>query len=211
MSKDYLGKIVGNYEILEKTNNKDKSGHAIYRGKCIHCGTLECFPLRAIYSSGKVCSHFDKFGFSTNVSKNEIEKRLLVVLNGIKSRCYDKNGHDFRWYGNKGIKVCEDWTNDFSKFVKWSLENGYKKGLTIDRIDSSKDYSPENCQWISRSENSRKAGKVNWITINGITLTGRQWSLKIKQGVNFVNRYIRLYGIEKTKKIIENKLRGELV
>ena len=87
-------------------------------------------------------------------------------------------------------------------FEIWALNNGYNDSLTVDRIDSDKDYCPENCQWITMEENSRKAGNVNWITVGEYTLTGRQWADKFGLGKNRINTLIREFGIEKTKELI---------
>ena len=54
------------------------------------------------------------------------------------------------------IKVCDEWRNNYLIFEKWALENGYQKGLTIDRINPDDDYKPSNCRWITRSENSKR-------------------------------------------------------
>lgn len=73
----------------------------------------------------------------------------------MKSRCYCKNHNRYKYYGAKGIIVCDDWL-EFKNFLEWSVKNGWRIGLTIDRINPKLDYSPENCQWLSRSENSKK-------------------------------------------------------
>jgi hypothetical protein len=72
-------------------------------------------------------------------------------------RCYSKNDKSFKWYGEKGIIVCDAWKNNYKEFVDWALANGYANDLTIDRIDSNKDYCPENCRWITMSQNVRNA------------------------------------------------------
>lgn len=72
-------------------------------------------------------------------------------------RCYNPNVPRYLYYGGKGIKVCDEWKENSKKFMIWSMEHGYRKGLTLDRIDSSKDYCPENCQWITRGENTKKS------------------------------------------------------
>ena len=86
-------------------------------------------------------------------------ERLYHIYYGMKSRCYNPKTKKYELYGGKGIKICQEWLNDYLCFKKWSYENGYSenKGLSIDRIDSDKDYEPNNCQWISLSENSAKA------------------------------------------------------
>ena len=59
-------------------------------------------------------------------------------------RCYNPKSVMWKWYGEKGIGVCQEW-HDREAFKKWARENGYKKGLRLERIDSGKEYSPENC------------------------------------------------------------------
>lgn len=69
-------------------------------------------------------------------------------------RCENPKHASYRWYGAKGISVCDDW-HDYAKFKQWALTNGWEKGLTIDRIDVSKGYFPENCRWVTQSENAK--------------------------------------------------------
>lgn len=86
-------------------------------------------------------------------------EKLYHVYHGIKQRCYNKNNPKYNLYGGRGIKMCDEWYDDYLIFKQWSLENGYKpnQNLSIDRIDSNGDYNPQNCQWISIGENSAKA------------------------------------------------------
>lgn len=82
----------------------------------------------------------------------------------MRKRCNNPNAISYKNYGAKGIKVCDEW-NEFSNFCYWSLDSGYieqhdmKRGdmLSIDRIDSNKDYCPENCRWIPQRENARRS------------------------------------------------------
>ena len=70
----------------------------------------------------------------------------------MKSRCYNKNKKNYKYYGGRGIKVCDEWLgeNGYNSFKKWALENGYKKELSLDKIDNNGNYSPNNCRWTTR-------------------------------------------------------------
>ena len=91
------------------------------------------------------------------------QSRLLGIFRQMKTRCYNKNNPSYPRYGQKGIKICDEWMNNRRTFVEWALSHGYKEGLTIDRIDPGKGYSPDNCQWLTRSENSHKKKLDNQI------------------------------------------------
>jgi hypothetical protein len=82
--------------------------------------------------------------------------KLKFVWRNMKYRCFRKENKDYKWYGGKGIIVCEEWMV-FENFLEWALRTGYDDSLTIDRMDSNKDYCPENCVWHTRGANSRRA------------------------------------------------------
>lgn len=93
--------------------------------------------------------------------------RLYKIWSNMKQRCYNAKSSQYNSYGGRGITICDEWKNDFQAFAEWALTHGYqdppigediKRGdtLTIDRIDDDKGYSPENCQWITLSENIMK-------------------------------------------------------
>ena len=81
----------------------------------------------------------------------------------MKSRCYNKNKKNYKYYGGRGIKVCDEWLgeNGYNNFKKWALENGYKKELSIDKINNDGNYSPDNCRWVNqRIQNINKRPSV---------------------------------------------------
>lgn len=80
---------------------------------------------------------------------------------GINYRCR----HHPR-YAGRGIKVCEEWAV-YENFRDWALNNGYKDGLTIERIDVNEDYCPENCKWIPLGEQARNRTTTRWVDYNG--------------------------------------------
>ena len=99
-----------------------------------------------------------KHGDSINTSEYY---NLFGIWAGMRDRCNRPTNQDFIYYGAKGVKVCEQW-NEYLEFKKWSLLNGYEtfKNLQIDRIDADKDYSPDNCRWVTPKVNQRNRDLV---------------------------------------------------
>lgn len=86
--------------------------------------------------------------------------RIYTTWKGMRRRCNNPKDCKYKFYGGRGIKVCEEWNNPpqgFVNFYNWAMQNGYADNLTIDRINPELDYCPENCQWISLQENVCKA------------------------------------------------------
>jgi hypothetical protein len=84
--------------------------------------------------------------------------RIHRIWKGMKARCNIKSSTDFKWYGEKGVKVCDEW-DQFPKFLQWAMGNGYSEELTLDRIDPCGNYSPENCRWVTVAEQNMNKRK----------------------------------------------------
>lgn len=101
--------------------------------------------------------------------KNNEHSPIYNSWCNMKQRCFNEKHPKFKRYGGRGISICKEWLN-ISAFYEWSLKNGWEKGLSIDRIDNNGNYCPENCKWVSFSENSRKKStkKIDIITAQEI-------------------------------------------
>ncbi len=104
--------------------------------------------------------------------------KLHNIWVGMRDRCNNPNAKAHKWYYSKGIRVCEEW-NDFIKFKEWAESHGYKEGLSIDRIDSDLNYCPENCRWLTVSENAKWVGESKRIKIKSLTDENNQLRYKI--------------------------------
>jgi hypothetical protein len=97
----------------------------------------------------------------------------------MKDRCRYKTNDNYERYGGRGIRVCEEWLADYINFYNWAINNGYKEGLTLDRIDSNKNYEPDNCRWATYKEQANNTRRNNFITYNGETHTLTEWAEKL--------------------------------
>lgn len=84
-----------------------------------------------------------------------VKTRVYKIWEGMKQRCNNPNNPRYKYYGGKGVRLCKEWEESSSAFVQWALKNGYSDDLTIDRIDTNSGYCPENCRFISISEQQR--------------------------------------------------------
>lgn len=88
------------------------------------------------------------------------DMRLRIIWHGMKQRCYSKKSASYKYYGGKGITIFLKWRINYNNFRSWAEQSGYRPNMTIDRIDPSKNYCPENCQWLTRSDNAIKGSKI---------------------------------------------------
>lgn len=102
---------------------------------------------------------------------------LYNKWSSMKTRCYSSHSKDYKNYGGRGIKICEEWL-DYKYFREWSLSSGYIEGLTIDRIDNDGNYEPNNCKWLTMAEQQRNKRNNRIITYNGESLTLVEWGEK---------------------------------
>lgn len=83
----------------------------------------------------------------------EDSKRLYCVWYHMKLRCQNPKVKQYRFYGARGIFVCNLWSDSSEEFRKWAFANGYQRGLQLDRIDNDGPYAPWNCRWVTHAEN----------------------------------------------------------
>lgn len=120
--------------------------------------------------------------------------RLGKIYRAMKKRCYDTKSNRYDRYGARGIKICDEWLSDINAFRKWSIENGYKDGLSIDRIDNNGDYSPNNCRWVEPTEQSNNTSRTVMIEYNGKTQTLTQWANELNIPKSTLHNRLRVHG-----------------
>ena len=140
---------------------------------------------------------------------NMAHSRIYHIYQGVKQRCLNPKNPSYYLYGGRGISICAEWVDNFQAFYGWSMENGYTDEMTLDRIDSEKDYSPQNCQWISKSANSVRVQDRNGTpeTIAArkeLKAKGKigKTSSKVKQKYN--DRVYQQISVRLQKELVEN-------
>lgn len=156
--------------IYPKETSLKKKHYAIYR---CYCGNefksrIDGVKNNNTTSCGCYRDKKQKESITTHGLHNH---NLYRTWSNLKQRCYNHNNPKHKDYGLRGIKVCDEWLNDFKSFYNWSLENGYKDDLTIDRKDNDLGYSPDNCRWviyIIQNQNTRKLRNTNSSGYRGV-------------------------------------------
>lgn len=139
--------------------------------------------------------------------------RIYRIWVGMKGRCGNKNHISYKYYGGRGIKLCEAWNSNFDAFFDWSNNNGYEENLTIDRIYNDKDYSANNCRWADKttqSRNQRKQKNCASIYI-GVSRSGANWMscITVNKKVIYLGAYTDEVEAAKVrdKHIVDNNLK----
>ena len=101
-------------------------------------------------------------------NKKKDNLRLWSIYHDIKKRCNNPNSARFKDYGGRGIKMCDEWLDDFDSFADWSKNNGYSDELTIDRKDVDGNYEPQNCRWITIKEQCRNKRNTVFVEYHGV-------------------------------------------
>jgi hypothetical protein len=107
--------------------------------------------------------------------------KLYNVWKSIRQRCFNANNKSYKNYGGRGISICEEWSS-YDLFLNWALDNGYKDGLSIDRVNNDGNYEPSNCRFtnmVTQSRNTRKIRSNNTTGYRGVSANGNKYVARI--------------------------------
>lgn len=184
MVKDMVGKTFGFLKVISRAedrvssgrqetmwlceckcgNRKEVRGTSLRNGNTVSCG---CYRNEA---SGVRMTKRAKHGFGGT--------RIYKIWQLMISRCEDEHNRSYKNYGARGITVCDEW-HDVATFAEWAYGNGYADELTIERVDNSCGYSPDNCVWADRIVQNNHTSRNHLITYDGRTQTLAQWSREL--------------------------------
>lgn len=150
-----------------------KSGNLSRRFLCkCDCGNEKIVQMSSLRNGmTKSCGCYNtELTILKNTSHNLSKHPLYLVWKSMKRRCSSPKAEFYARYGGRGISVCEQWINSFQAFYDWCLTNGYEKGLQIDRINNDGNYEPDNCRFVTRTENIRNCSqtKIDFATAQDI-------------------------------------------
>lgn len=167
--------------------------------KC-ECGNESIKQIGAVISGGVKqcwdCAH-KLIGLKRRTHNNS-KHPLYAKWQDMKNRCYNKNVERYKSYGGRGIIVCDEWKNNFGTYLKWCIDNGYKKGLQIDRINVNGNYEPPNCRFVTAIEQGFNKQNTFYVEIDK-----EKYSLaKLMHENNKSNKYHTVWvGINKGRTI----------
>lgn len=167
--KELVGQRFGRLLVLDESKER-KHGCVVWRCQC------DCGAITLISSAKLICGDIKSCGcLKVDVARTigkktaflgsdnpsyrhgQAKSRLYRIWCAMKKRCYDPKANNYRYYGGRGIVVCDEWKKDYVPFMEWAVSSGYKDNLSIDRIDPDGNYTPENCRWVTMSvQNSNK-------------------------------------------------------
>lgn len=169
---DITGKKYNKLTVISFYDIKDKKS----RWLC----ECDCGKQKIIYAKDLKSNNTKSCGCLRNIKKYDDKtknfiKRLQYIFYHMKQRCYDKNNAGYKYYGNKGITICDEWLKDINNFYNWAINNGYQENLTIERINVNGNYEPNNCRWITKTEQGYNRSNSILYTINGETKCLSEW------------------------------------
>jgi len=200
---DLVGKKFNQLTVIElDTNRTKRKTYWLCRCDCGNIKSVRSDSLTggSIKSCGCLKKEQDKINLGTSTHKL-CGTRCYNIWNRMKDRCYNVNAEKYKVYGARGIKICDEWRDDFAKFYEWAMNNGYSDELSIDRIDVNGNYEPNNCRWATSVEQARNKQNTIYYTIQGIKKPFREWCEIYNVDYKKAHSRLRKYGEKEVDKI----------
>lgn len=204
--KDLKGEKFGRL-IAEKYLYTNYRRKAVWKCKC-DCGNyIEISSEKLTTGNTRSCGCLHIETTRRNVQKaiekqtkyyTEEEKIIYHTFFQIKRRCYNSKCKAYKNYGGRGIKVCDEWLENSKSFYLWSINNGWEKGLSIDRINVNGDYEPNNCRWITNLVQQNNKRNNRYLIYKGEKHSTAEWARILNIPISTIaDRIRRGYSVEK--------------
>jgi hypothetical protein len=169
-AENLTGRKFGKLTVLYRVENR--------HGKTYWMCRCECDEVRAVQGAHLKSGHTSSCGCASpfRTTHGGTYERLYSIWCAMKKRCHNPNASNFHNYGGRGISVCDEWRNDYAAFREWALENGYRVGLEIDRINVNGNYEPSNCRWVPRQVQAHNKTTSRVLEFNGRSQTMPEWA-----------------------------------
>lgn len=176
---DLTGQRFGRLCVVVRVDN-DNAGKVRWLCQC-DCGekvVVRASDLKkgATQSCGCLQKEVVALQSQKNIKHGMTGTRLYNIWLAMNARCYDDSHISYKYYGGRGITVCDDWKISPQSFSEWAMSNGYCDNLTLDRVDANASYCPENCRWINQKSQANNRRNNRLISIHGETHTLSEWS-----------------------------------
>ena len=200
--EEYIGKTYGDRTIIGVCDS-DKSGHVMVMCRC-KCGKeSKVYLSKLLHGEQTGCKSCHSSLLKHGLKGNNI--KLYECWQHMKRRCLSSYAHQYNDYGGRGIKICDEWVDNFSAFYEWALANGYREDLTIDRIDVNGNYEPSNCRWVNMTIQNinRRIQKSNTTGYEGIDYHPELKKNKWKARICMYNKRVYLGLLDTLKEALE--------
>ena len=194
-------------------NRKGKRILCLCKCDCGNVSSHSLYELRNGEASSCGCLKIEKLVARSTLYESNLDKVLSTRYKTIYRRCYDKSQESYKDYGQKGITMCPEWSDTTigkANFIKWAKESGFREGLTIERKDVHKGYSPDNCTWIPANEQAINRSITKYLTFCGITKYVSEWGRFLGHQPSYVYALIRNSGYNKAMKLMEDMVAKKL-
>lgn len=200
-----VGKTFGRLLVLKEIKNN--AGISLL--KCI-CNKGTCGNVVLINKTNVLNGNTKSCGcYKSDVSRDRLLKhgklktRVYRIWKAMKQRCYNEKHDSYKYYGGKGIKVCDEWCNSFEAFLN-DMGEPPSDNHTLDRIDSFRDYCKENCRWATWAEQQINKRNIVFYFHEGRAMNLTAWCRELNLDYEKCYKRIRS-GWTFTEAVINNK------
>lgn len=170
LKNDLTGQRFGKLVVQRRSADRGRGKKPLVKWDCL----CDCGNITTVSTGALKTGHTKSCGCLWKSHGYANKEKLYQVWLNMRRRCYEPTNKRWEHYGGKGIQVCGEWKDDYLAFREWAMSNGYKKSLTLDRVDNDGDYCPENCRWADLKTQQNNTSRNRWVEFEGKKYTVSQ-------------------------------------